>query len=76
VTYKSRLRVHRYTVRVVAATAQQAAALEKALILKYRPRDNELKYQAYLQQLDTKTKRYTAQVSDQYFNSPAEDCPY
>lgn len=47
VTYKSRLKKHKYTVRVVLCTPGQAARLERLLILKYNPRDNDLKYKGY-----------------------------
>lgn len=47
VTYAGRLNRHKYTVRVVLSTALQAARLERALIIKHRPRDNENKYTQY-----------------------------
>lgn len=37
-----------YTVRVIMTTASRAALLEKHLITKLKPRDNELKYDNYL----------------------------
>ncbi len=36
-----------YEVRVILCTPAQAAKLEKVLILKYNPKDNELKYENY-----------------------------
>jgi len=36
----------KYTVRIVHATPKKAAALEKALIKRYKPRDNARKYEA------------------------------
>jgi len=47
VSYESRMKQNRYTVRVVLCTAIQAARLERALIKKHRPRDNENKYKQY-----------------------------
>jgi hypothetical protein len=40
-TYQSRMKKHRYTVRVVLCTPGQAVRLERALIVKHRPRDND-----------------------------------
>ena len=37
-----------YTVRVILTTPARAALLEKYLIQKFQPRDNELKYKDYL----------------------------
>lgn len=48
VTYHNRRNA--YTVRVVLCTPAQAARLERALIIRHRPRDNENKYEQY--QLD------------------------
>ena len=47
ITYVNRLRANNYTVRVILCTAAQAVKLERALILKHRPRDNENKYLNY-----------------------------
>lgn len=49
-TYKDRLNDKKYTIRLIVCTAARAIRLERALIKKYRPRDNDEKYQAY--QLD------------------------
>jgi len=46
-TYKDRLKKNRYTVRVILCTPGQAARLERLLILKHNPRDNDLKYTGY-----------------------------
>ncbi len=46
-TYQSRLKKNKYTVRVVLCTPSQAERLERALIIKNKPRDNELKYKGY-----------------------------
>lgn len=63
VTYKGRVSRDRISVRVAYTnTARQAATLERALILKYKPRDNPDKLELYqptasekraLQQYDT-----------------------
>lgn len=47
ITYKTRLTKHKYTVRVILCTPGQAARLERLLILKHNPRDNDLKYSGY-----------------------------
>jgi len=47
VTYKSKMNRNRYTVRVVLCSAEQAERLEKMLIRKHKPRDNDLKYENY-----------------------------
>lgn len=48
ISYKTRLNRHKYTVRVILCTPQQAARLERALVIKHQPRDNENKYKTYL----------------------------
>ncbi|MDD3739136.1 MAG: hypothetical protein PHP31_07580 [Lentimicrobiaceae bacterium] len=50
ISYNDRMNSKNYTVRIVLTnTAKQAQALERALIIKYRPRDNEIKYSSFLQ---------------------------
>lgn len=57
VTYQSRLKRYAYTVRVVLCIPAQALRLERALIKKYKPRDNEMKYENYtLKFADTKVE--------------------
>lgn len=46
-TYQSRLKLHKYTVRVIFCTSNQAARLERILIKKIKPRDNDVKYENY-----------------------------
>jgi len=47
-TYKTRMKRNRYTVRVVFTNNKdQTLKLERALIIKYNPRDNKLKYETY-----------------------------
>ena len=64
VSYKSRMGSKNYTVRVIYCTAKQAAALEKALIKKHRPRDNEMKYK--INELPIVEQRYIETVEDTY----------
>lgn len=64
VSYKSQMNRKDYTVRVVYCTAKQAAALEKALIKKHRPRDNEMKYR--INELPFVEQRYIETVQDTY----------
>jgi excinuclease UvrABC nuclease subunit len=47
ITYAGKMKKNDYTVRVILCTKAQAARLEKALIKKHRPRDNENKYKSY-----------------------------
>ena len=47
VSYKSRMAKNKYTVRVILCTSNQAVKLERALIKKHKPRDNENKYARY-----------------------------
>jgi excinuclease UvrABC nuclease subunit len=51
-TYRSNLKKNDYTVRVVFCTAAQAVKLERALIIKHKPRDNDNKYAQYTLKLD------------------------
>jgi excinuclease UvrABC nuclease subunit len=62
-SYQSRLKTRKYTVRVVLCTPAQAARLERALIIKHQPRDNDLKYKGY--QLTIFDKK----VENEYSNS-------
>lgn len=47
VSYKDRLKKNKYTVRVIFCTPNQAARLERMLIVKLKPRDNAVKYSLY-----------------------------
>lgn len=74
VSYKNRLSRHRYTVRVVYTTANQANALEEALILKYKPRDNDQKLELYT---TPKQKSYKNETAKTYFDTDVEtDLPF
>jgi hypothetical protein len=64
VSYRDRMQRNEYTVRVVYCTAKQAAALEKALIKKHKPRDNEMKYK--INELPVEEQRYIESVEDTY----------
>lgn len=66
VTYAGKLR-NRYLVRVILCTAAQAARLERMLIIKHLPRDNENKYRNY--QLDLRDKK----VYQEYTSIPVEN---
>jgi excinuclease UvrABC nuclease subunit len=46
VTYVNK-QLDNYTIRIIFTTPKQAPALEKKLILRHNPRDNELKYGSY-----------------------------
>lgn len=47
VTYANKMKKNDYTVRIALCSPAQAGRLEKALIKKHRPRDNENKYKSY-----------------------------
>lgn len=71
VTYVHKLHRHKYTVRVILCTPKQAARLEKALILKYKPRDCREKYQLY------KPDAYDKKVIQTYEAEPViNSCPF
>lgn len=46
-SYKKRLTKYKYTVRIVLCSPAQAVRLERALIIKYKPRDNHERYKNY-----------------------------
>jgi excinuclease UvrABC nuclease subunit len=62
VTYPQSLN---YTIRVVLCTPVQSLILEKALILKHKPKDNTLKYEAFSEIV---SKAYDAKVLETYNN--------
>lgn len=66
VTYHHLMKENRYTVRLIYCTIKQAAALEKALIIKHRPRDNENKYRNY------ELTFYDKQTVETYNNTESE----
>ena len=68
VTYAGRR--HKYTVRVVLCTPAQAARLEKALIVKHKPRDNENKYSQYSLTLADKNIVETYEAITTYAEAP------
>ena len=78
VTYASRMSRHDYTVRPILCTAKQAYALEKRLIRKYHPRDNEITYELHLQEQTPAQSRYALQVEQDYFTAARtpEDIPF
>jgi excinuclease UvrABC nuclease subunit len=69
VTYKTRLSKHKYSVRVILCTPLQAARLERLLILKYNPRDNDLKYKGY--QLSAIDQRILVMYENEPINQEA-----
>ena len=62
-TYQSRLKEYNYTVRIIFCTRNQAFRLEKYLIKKYRPRDNDEMY------LDYEFKYEDGLVQDSFFST-------
>ena len=48
ITYVNKLNRHKYLVRVIYCTPQQAQRLERALIIKHKPRDNDMKYKQHI----------------------------
>jgi len=59
-----------YTIRVILTTPGRAALLEKHLIQKFKPRDNELKYKDYL--TDTENARAAQMVKEAPTVTPEE----
>ncbi len=72
-TYATELKRRKYTVRIVYCTAQQAAALEKKLILKYNPRDNAIKYKNYMEETSTIGKNYADKTYNNYKETEVEE---
>lgn len=54
-SYANRLRRKKYTVRVILCTPLQAERLERALVIRHKPRDNDQKYEQYRLELQDKT---------------------
>ncbi|MDR1552567.1 MAG: GIY-YIG nuclease family protein [Prevotellaceae bacterium] len=69
VSYKSTLNRKKYTVRIVYCTKKQAYVLEKKLIQKYKPRDNELKYKDIFSE-NRKVEKYAEKVYEEYADLP------
>ena len=81
ITYRSRMKRHTYTVRPILCTDRQAYALEKRLIRKYHPRDNEITYEQMLQEQSPVQSRYAMKVEEDYFAAAAnpaniDDTPF
>ncbi len=74
VSYADFLKTKEYKVRIVYCTAKQAAELEKALILKHRPRDNWNKYSELSSQ--EKIKKRLRLVMEKYNELEAESAPF
>ena len=71
VTYKSKMKRNSYTVRIIYCTAAQAMRLEKMLIIKHQPRDNEMKYDSY--QVDL----YDTRIINEYQETPvSREAPF
>jgi len=64
VSYQSSMKQNKYTVRCVLCKPGQAARLEKYLILKFKPRDNEIKYTNY------QLSAFDESVFESYDNAP------
>jgi excinuclease UvrABC nuclease subunit len=67
VTYTKRMNC---ACRVVLCTAAQALNLEKALILKYRPKDNPNKYN------NRPVKPTEKRLLDEFTGTAVESCPF
>jgi excinuclease UvrABC nuclease subunit len=71
VSYLHKMKRNKYTVRIVFCTAKQAQRLEKALILKHKPKDNANKYDKYT--LDF----YDLKMQSDYLNADVfEEAPF
>jgi hypothetical protein len=74
VTYQNELKNNSFTVRVILCTPKQAQRLEKYLILKYLPEDNELKIDLFS---ETKQEQRAAKkVVNDYFGTPVDNVPF
>lgn len=60
VTYAGKIGSNTYHVAVIFTTPKQAESLERSLIIKHRPRDNDEKYAAYT------ADNYDAQTAERY----------
>lgn len=81
ISYASRMKRHRYTVRPIICSGKQAYALEKRLIKKYHPRDNEITYELMLQEQTPTQSKYAIKVEEDYFAAAKnplgiEDSPF
>ena len=56
-----------FSVRVILCTGAQALRLEKALVIRYKPKDNDLKYEQYT--LDWRDKK----IESEYFSENVDD---
>jgi len=70
ISYAARMNRHDYKVRVVLCTPAQAMRLERALVIKYQPRDNEQKYEQYM--LNFNDRKLVKDYEDQ----PADPLPF
>ena len=71
VTYVSKMKRNRYTVRVTLCTPAQAERLERMLIRKHNPRDNRAKYESY------EVKARDQELMVVYALAPVEQsCPF
>lgn len=62
----------KYSIRIVTTTAAKASILERALILKHKPKDNPNKYESYIE--TDKEKRDKILVIDEYLST--EEAPF
>lgn len=76
VTYYDQMQRNDFKVRTIIATADRAAKLEKALILKFKPKDNTDKLKGYI------LNRYEEKALEDYEYTPVatmkqlEDAPF
>lgn len=74
VSYKSQLKRNKFSVRVILTTKSQAYRLEKYLVMKIRPKDNEVKIDLFSQPVGEVKKMKN--VYDDYFGTPTNDAPF
>lgn len=72
INYRYKTRRKKYTIRIVFAPAKKAFNLEKALILKYNPRDNAQKYESYLEVHE----KIVDKEMEEYWESAKEPPPF
>jgi hypothetical protein len=76
-SYVNDLKKNNFTVRVIYASKSKAAALEKALIQKYLPTDNDIVYKPKKRTQSYYAEKYQDKVFEEYNGTtPLPDIPF
>jgi len=71
VSYADQLKRYKFSVRIIYCTVKQSLMLEKALILKHKPKDNAIKYDMFT------ADSYTNATLETYTKTKiTEECPF